>query len=393
MKIFFIFDSTYPFYTGGIETWIYNVCERLIEKHEITIFTVKNFRNNNSMGQFENINPKIQIIPVKNLNHVPGIRHLVHKHIALFNSNITAYSMYREIKKHIDSEETYFLIGLGTVFAAKTVRMIKKEYTNVKAIASSRGLHPEAIAEEYPGSGPIVKNMEKKNLGKMDTVWSNGQDTQQALRNKGFESIVIKNGVDFDILDREEAFNYKSMGLENEFIIVTIGTVAKWKGYFEIIKAVKILKERYNLIVHFVGIGKVNDRNRNKYESFANNAGVAEQVHLIGEHRNVVSYAKGADIVVCASGGGGYGMAALESMVSRTPIVAWNSPVYQQMLVDGESAKLVKPWDEKALADGIYYMYRHKKEAKEWGENAHRKAKEFDWSIVIEEIEESLKSL
>ena len=50
MKIVFIFDSTYPYYTGGIETWIYNVCERMIMQNEITIFTVKNFRSDNRMG-------------------------------------------------------------------------------------------------------------------------------------------------------------------------------------------------------------------------------------------------------------------------------------------------------------------------------------------------------
>ena len=393
MKIFFVFDSTYPFYTGGIETWVYNVCERLIDRHEITIFTVKNFRNDNTMGKFENINPKIRIVPVKNLNHISILKHIVHKHVALYNSNITVHSMYKEIKKHLNHEETYFLIGLGTVFAAKTVRLIKKEYENVRAIASCRSLHPELLAEEYPGTELIVRNMEKKNLLAMDAIWSNGLDTQLALRKKGFTSIVIKNGIDFKKLAQENKYDYKDIGLENEIVIVTIGTVSKIKGYYEIIKAVKILKEEYSLTVHFVGIGKVNVNNRNKFESFADNLGVAEQVHLIGERRNVIEYAKGANIVVCTSGGSGYGMAGLESMVSKTPIIAWDTPVYRQTLTDGVSAKLVEAWDEKALADGIYYILNHKAEAENWEKNAYEKVKKFDWTIVIKEIEEALKSL
>lgn len=393
MKIFFIFDSTYPFYTGGIETWIYNVCERLIKQYEITIFTVKNYRNDNAMGRFSNINPKIQIVPIKNMNHIPVMKHLVHKHIALYNCNITVHAMYKEIKKYLNLEETYYLIGLGTVFAAKTVRMIKEEYKNVVAIASCRTLHPEVLAEEYPGTGWIVGQMEKKNLRKMDAIWSNGMDTQKALKDKGFDSIVIKNGVDFELLDQTEKYDFKNMGIGKEIIIATIGSVSKIKGYYEIIKATKLLKERYGLIIQFIGVGKVNTGNRKKFELFANQLGVAAQIHLIGEHRNAISYAKGADIVFCGSGGSGYGMAALESMVSKTPIIAWNTPVYQQMLVNGRSAKLVKPWDEKALAEGIYYIYKHEKEAKIWGENAYKRAKEFDWSIVIEEIEDALKGL
>lgn len=391
MKIIFIFDSTYPYYTGGIETWIYNVCERLVEKHEITIFTVQNFRKDNDMGKFENINPNIRIIPVKNLRHIPGVRHLVHKHVALLNSDVTVYSMYREIKKYLNKEDTYYLIGLGTVFAAKTVRLVKRKFKNVKAIASCRTLHPEVLAEECPGTGFIVKGMERRNLRKMDDIWTNGKDTQQALRKKGFDSHVIKNGVDYERLNKEKKYEYSKLRQKGDIVIATIGTVSKIKGYYEIINAVSILKEEYNLNMHFVGVGKVNKRNRRIFYSLAEKLNIREQVHLIGEHRNVVSYAKGADIMVCTSGGGGYGMAILESMVSKTPIVAWDSPVYQQLLEDGKSAKLVEPWDANALAEGIYYVHTHKEEVSAWGEKANRDAKNFDWSIVVEEIEEALR--
>lgn len=393
MKIIFVFDSTYPYYTGGIETWIYNVCERLIERHEITIFTVERYKKDNSDGKFENINSNITIIPVKNWNHIPIIRHLVHKHIAVYNSNVTVHSMYSEIKKNINPEQTYYVIGLGTVFAAKTVRLLKKKFHNVKAIASCRNLHPEVLAEDYPGVGFFVKRLEKKNLMAMDAIWTNGLDTQEALRKKGFESLVIKNGVNFQKLDKEAKYNYKELGLEDKIIIATIGSVSKIKGYNEIISAVKILKESYELEVHFVGIGKVNKRNAAIYNEYARRLGVEEQVHLIGEHRNVAAYAKGADIMLCTSGGGGYGMAILESMVSKTPIVAWDTPVYQQLLEDGKTAKLVKPWDAKALADGIYYILKHNKEAKTWSEQANIAAKEFDWSIVVKEIENGLQRL
>lgn len=393
MKIIFVFDSTYPYYTGGIETWIYNVCERLIKKHEVTIFTVENFRKDNNAGVFTNINPNIRIVPVKNMNHVPGIRHFVHKHIAVYNSNITTYSMYREIIKYINFKDTYYVIGLGTVFAAKTVRLLKKRFKNIKAITSCRSLHPEILAEEYPGVGCVVKRLERKNLLSMDAVWTNGLDTQEALRKKGFESVVIKNGVNFKKLDEEKKFDYKEIGLEDKTIIATIGTVSKVKGYYEIIRAVKVLKEVYNLEVHFVGIGKVNKRNAEIYNKYAKKLEVEKQIHLLGEHRNVVAYAKGADIMLCTSGGGGYGMAILESMVSKTPIVAWNTPVYQQLLKDGHTAKLVNQWDSNALADGIYYILNHNREVISWGERANIAAKDFDWSIVVKEIEDALQSI
>ncbi len=390
MKIVFIFDSTYPYYTGGIETWIYNVCERMIMQNEITIFTVKNFRSDNRMGCYSNINSKIKIIPVKNLNHIKVFRPFVRSYIAVFNSAVTVHSMRRRIKQVLDRNEKYYFIALGTVFAAKTARLLKRDFPNSKMIASCRSLHPEVLGEQYPGVGKIALAMEKKNLRAMDDIWSNGIDTKDALKRKGFESIVIKNGVDFDNYDQIEAFDYKKIGLQNKIKVVTIGTVQKIKGYYEIIDALRYLKDEYGVEVHLIGLGKGSLDRFNKY---AEKKGVSERVHLLGEQRNVVSYAKGADLIVCASGGSGYGMAILESMISQRPIVAWDSPVYRQLLVDGYSARLVKSWDAKALAEGIYYVVTHKEELSKWGERAKSKAQEFDWSEVVREIAERCEFL
>ena len=87
-------------------------------------------------------------------------------------------------------------------------------------------------------------------------LWSNGIDTKDALKRKGFESIVIKNGVDFDNYDQIEAFDYKKIGLQNKIKVVTIGTVQKIKGYYEIIDALRYLKDEYGVEVHLIGLGK-----------------------------------------------------------------------------------------------------------------------------------------
>lgn len=390
MKLVFIFDSTYPYYTGGIETWIYNVCERLVKYHEITIFTVENFRKNDRMGHYENINPKIKIVPVKNLNHVKIIQPFVRSYIAVYNSNVTVHSMCWKIRQMLDKNEKYYFIALGTVFAAKTARLLKKDFPQSKMIASCRSLHPEVLGQTYPGVGRIAARMEKKNLAAMDAIWANGIDTQTALRKKGFDSIVIKNGVNFDIYDGVIPFDYSILGLEHKTKMVTIGTVQKIKGYYEIIDAIKILKQKYNEEVHLIGLGK---GSLDKFNNYAKECNVADRVHLLGEQRNVVSYAKSADLIVCASGGSGYGMAILESMVSKTPIVAWDSPVYRQLLKNDYSARLVKSWDAEALAEGIHYIINNPAQVSKWGGRARETAKKFDWTEVIREIETACENL
>lgn len=390
MNIVFLFDSTYPYYTGGIETWIYNVCERIADKHQVTIFNVKNYRKDNVMGSFCDINEKIEFVSVKNLNHICILAPFVRSYISVFNSNVTVYSMRRAFRKWMQKGKKYYVISLGTVFAAKTARLLKKEFPEIVSIVSSRSLHPEVLGESYPGVKKIALNLEKKNLKAADAIWSNGEDTSNALKEKGFSSIIIRNGVDIAKLQGTKAYDFQGMGLGGKKILVTIGTVQKIKGYYELIEAIKILKERYEFELHLVGVGKGQLK---KFYQFAEKNGVKEQIHFTGEQRDVIAYAKGADMIACLSGGSGYGMAALESMLSQRPVIAWDSPVYRQLIKDGENGYLVSPWNAEALAEKIANSWTEMMENKTVGLKAAQFVQKFDWSYVISDIENSLSNL
>lgn len=86
-------------------------------------------------------------------------------------------------------------------------------------------------------------------------------------------------------------------------------------------------------------------------------------------------------------------MACLESLISGTPVIAWDSPVYQQMMIHLENGYLVKNGDSEALAQGIFWMMTHRKEAKNMGQIARERAKIYDWSFITQDIENNLKRL
>lgn len=393
MNIIFVFESTYPDYTGGVETWIYNVCERLVYRNNIKIITVEGFRKEAFAGHYDNINENISIIPIKDLNHVPIVRLFIHKHFCFLNSIFTAYCMYKKCRELIDKNETYYVVALGTVFTPIPGVKLQKKYKNIKTVSSCRTIEPELLGQSYPGLGWICQLLQKRNLRKMDEIWANGKDTYRYLNRKGFVSKVIKNGVSHGELSEVEPYDYERLGLRGKRIIVTVGSVSDIKGYKEIIHAVAILKDEYNVEVEFVGVGKVRERHRKKYMSYAKSLSVDKQVHLIGENKNVVAFDKGADVVVCCSGGSGYGHSILEAMVSRTPIVAWDNAAHRQLLKDNVSAKLVKAWDSEKLAEGINYVFANEDEAKKWGVIASKCAERFDWDVVVEEIEQELKGI
>lgn len=388
MNIVFLFDSTYPHYTGGIETWVYNVSERMADDNEITIFNVENFRKDDKNGVYKEINKRVNFISVKNMNHIKPLSYLCKAHITLLNSNITANQMVKAFGRFRKDGEKYYVIALGTIFAAKACRKIKEIYPDIVSIVSCRSLHPEVLGESFPGTLGRLLKIEAKNLSNVDAIWSNGEDTREALLRKGFDSTVIRNGIDVKRLENISPYDFSLMGLEGKRTVVTIGTVQKIKGYYELIDAISILKEKYNFELHLVGIGK---GNLDRFMNYAKLKGVEDRIHFTGEQRDVIKYAKSADIIACLSGGSGYGMAALESMLSYRPVIAWDSPVYRQIIKDNVNGYLVPEGNRDSLADKIYNNWNEIINNQELTKKAHDSVLRFDWTNVIEDITNELK--
>ena len=62
MNIVFLLNSPYPYYTGGRETWLYNITQRLCERHNIYIIREKPGKNPQQNGSFSDIDSRIQLI-------------------------------------------------------------------------------------------------------------------------------------------------------------------------------------------------------------------------------------------------------------------------------------------------------------------------------------------
>ena len=84
-------------------------------------------------------------------------------------------------------------------------------------------------------------------------------------------------------------------------------------------------------------------------------------------------------------------MACLESLLSGTPVIAWDNPVYRQMIHHKESGYLVKEQDVSELAEGIFWMMNHPEQAKKMGCEGQNFAKSFDWNCIIQDIERLLQ--
>lgn len=350
MKIIFLINSPFPYYAGGIETWLYNVSKRLCSDHEITIIA-RSYRPYPLL--FNDIPDRIRIINFMAMADYGLLRPFLRSYVNVVDLFVGTLSMAHTLRKILKGGEKYYVIALDTMFNVSAANRARKNNNNVVLIASSRGPHAEVLAKSFPLCKEVFLSYERKMLKTADAIWANGFDTMAALKSKGFDSVLMRNGVDFNTINDASTSDLEETMNTTNVKIASIGTLSDIKGVNELIDACAILKSRgvKNIELFFIGKG-----NPGEYKSRVQNQNIGDRVHFLGHKSNAGAYMKKCDIIACLSGGGGMSMSAIEAMASGTPIIAWDSPVYRQFNVNNPIMHLVKEWNPKKQGDAVNFL-------------------------------------
>lgn len=98
----------------------------------------------------------------------------------------------------------------------------------------------------------------------------------------------------------------------------------------------------------------------------------------------------GEAAIVCAPslGGESFGIILAEAMAAGRPVVASAIPGYAAVARDGVEASLVPPGDARGLAGALGRLLDRPEEARRLGEAGRTRAREFDWEVLVERVEE-----
>ncbi len=385
MMIFFLINSPYPRYAGGIENWLYNVSERLSDKHEITIISQE---NDELPLLYSDISNRIKTVKFKTLRSSKLIRPFIRSYLVLFDIFLGSIMMGLKLKKEIRHDARCYVIALDSMFCVKAGLIAKKNRDNIRLISSVRGPHAEIYGKSFRCFRNKLLRFEKKMLSAVDLIWANGYDTIDLLSQKGFTSILMKNGVDYNGLTASNAINHQHL-ITDGITVGSVGTLLPIKGIYELISAASILKYKYKQKISLIFVGKGEPKDFIKH---AIEKGIDKDVYFLGHKEKPIEYIKGCTICACLSGGSGMSMAAIECMTSGVPIIAWDSPVYRQFNRNGETMLLVKKKDVNELANGLLEIVKNYEKYRSRARLAIKEAVKYDWSIVCNDIINSLRN-
>ncbi len=252
--------------------------------------------------------------------------------------------------------------------AAKHIPINQKSYD--VAIAYSQGIPTFYAAEKVRSNSKLAWVNVSYELNKKEAQFQRvfyEQMNQVIAVSESAKEIFISNQlmepekitVFEDILDAgliRSLAAEASPKLKGNVKIVTIGRLARQKGYDRLIETAAILKNKQiDFDWYVLGKGPL----EREIKEMANEYGVNDKIHFLGVKDNPYPYLRQADVYVQTSSFEGYGIAIAEARTLGIPVVTTPfDAVYQQMrhLENG----VISAFEPEKLAEDISKLINNK---------------------------------
>jgi glycosyltransferase involved in cell wall biosynthesis len=162
---------------------------------------------------------------------------------------------------------------------------------------------------------------------------------------------VIPNGV--PVRPGDASGPRAEFGISSEeVVILAVGNLSERKGHIVLLEAMALLEDRgigvpWRVVI--AGRGPQHD----VLAAFAQQAGMADRVHLAGHRDDVPDLQAAAHILCMPSLWEGLPLAVLEGMHAGNCIVASRTSGIPEAITDGENGLLVQPGEVEPLADAL----------------------------------------
>ena len=168
-------------------------------------------------------------------------------------------------------------------------------------------------------------------------------------------------------------------------VVGAVGRLREEKGMRFLIEAVPVVLKRFpDALFLIVGDGPL----RADLERLASRLNIADKVRFAGFRKDVQVMLSIIDIVVVPSLTEGFGLALLEAMALRKPIIASNVSAIPEIITDGYNCLLAPPGDPDAIAKKIINLLESEDERRRLATNAFQSAQYYGANAHVRKLEQ-----
>ena len=213
----------------------------------------------------------------------------------------------------------------------------------------------------------------------------------QNLRDETYRSFaiekeieVIYNFVDVKRFDKKpiDAFR-KVIAPNNEKILVHASNFRKVKRVNEVIKIFAEVQQQVPSKLLLVGDGP----ERPVMESLVKTLGVQDDVRFLGKQEQIEEIYAVSDLFLLPSEYESFGLAALEAMAAKVPVISTNAGGLPEINIHGTTGFLANVGDVKTMTEQAIALLSNESLLATFKENAYQHAQQYDISNIVPNYE------
>jgi len=191
---------------------------------------------------------------------------------------------------------------------------------------------------------------------------------------------VIPNFIDMNRFSLKAKDHFKkAIAPAGEKILIHTSNFRKVKRTTDVIQIFAKVIEKIPSKLLMVGDGG----ERTECEQLARDLGVSDNVRFLGKQDAIEEILSVSDLFLMPSQAESFGLAALEAMACKVPVVSSNAGGLPELNVDGVTGFLREVGDVDGMAEKAIYILEDEDRLKTFKENSLARAKEFDLSIIL----------
>ncbi|WP_121808705.1 N-acetyl-alpha-D-glucosaminyl L-malate synthase BshA [Mucilaginibacter kameinonensis] len=196
--------------------------------------------------------------------------------------------------------------------------------------------------------------------------------------------LVIPNFIDLTRFSLKPKDHFKkAIAPSGEKILVHTSNFRKVKRTEDVVKIfAKVIKKIPSKLL-MVGDGP----ERSMCEQLCRDLGVTDNVRFLGKQDAVEEILSVSDLFLMPSQSESFGLAALEAMACKVPVISSNAGGLPELNVDGLTGFLKEPGDIDGMAEKAIFILEDEERLAKFKENALAHAKEFELSTILPKYE------
>jgi N-acetyl-alpha-D-glucosaminyl L-malate synthase BshA len=293
--------------------------------------------------------------------------------LALSSKMVEVVQMYKLQILHVH----YAIPHAYAAYMAK--QMLKEKGIDIKVVTTLHGTDITLV-----GSHPNYKTAVEFSINNSDVVTTVSESLKKdtlRLFNISKEIHVIHNFIDFEKYPQIEAPECQrdSIANENERIITHVSNLRPVKRAMDVIAIFNKINKEIPSKLLLVGEGP----DREHIEFKAKELGILNKILFLGNSNEVNKLLCYSDLFLLPSQTESFGLAALEAMAARTPVISTNAGGLPEVNIQGVTGFLSNVGDTDEMAKNGIFILKDDERLQQFKQNALEQAKRFSMQNVL----------